>query len=994
VSTIFLLTLSPYPVYDALMSPFAFLAAIPLIAPIAFAAEFKFDGQTLTVQEGFEVERVAGPPVVERPVSASFDDHGRLYVTDSSGSNDKPDKQVLNPTHRVLCLEDTDGDGRFDKSSVFADKVMFPQGCLWHAGSVYVAGPPSIWKFTDTDGDGIADRREEWFKGGTLTGCANDIHGPYLGPDGYLYWTKGAFSEQAHTLGNGRRVNDRAAHIYRARSDGSDLDVIMSGGMDNPVEVAFTPDGEAIFTSTFIDFSQPGFRDGIAHAVYGGVFGKQNEVLEDGRVKRTGPDLLHPFYEAGNAAECGLCRYESDGFGPEYRDNFFATTFNLHKVTRHILRPNGATYASTDSDFLVSDSTDFHPTDVLEDADGSLLVVDTGGWYKLCCPSSQLAKPDVLGAIYRVRKKGAPHLAAGLRLAAYARIVKPPGLKGRDSTAVAALAARNPQLEHHPLFVEALSNYRQSQDDAHARAARAAAEGLGRIRAKEAVPSILQTIPSCGKDFVLEQSLIRALLDIDAAPPTRAGLQAHQPQIQRAALIALDQMDNGDLGVSDVLPFLTASDTRLRESTEWIVGHHSDWGNALAGFFRERLAAGTLTAGDRSGLERQLAQLARSPAIQDFLSEMTGNVAGPREIRLLALRAAAQASLKETPRTWTNALPRALADADDTIVQAAIAVVRALPVAKSNAFDFSPQLLSVGSDPSRSAGVRLEALAAMHQGLNPVEPTLFDFLRAGLEPVQPPTTRATAAAIIGRANLADEQLVQLTEILKTVGPLEIVKLLGAFDHASSETVGFQLIAALKDSKGHSALRVDLLKPLFARFPAPVQEQGEDLLAKLNGDLANQKAHLEQLLASLPKGDIRHGQAVFNGPKAACSTCHAIGYLGGHVGPDLTSIGQARTERDLLESIVFPSASFVRSYEPLIVLTKSGEEFSGVLRRDAPDEVLLATGPTTETRIVRSDIAEMRPGAVSVMPAGLDEQLSRQELSDLVAFLKGTKWGPQ
>ena len=68
---------------------------------------------------------------------------------------------------------------------------------------------------------------------------------------------------------------------------------------------------------------------------------------------------------------------------------------------------SGATYASTDSDFLVSDSLDFHPTDVLEDADGSLLVVDTGAWYKLCCPSSQLAKPDVLGAIYRVRRRGA-----------------------------------------------------------------------------------------------------------------------------------------------------------------------------------------------------------------------------------------------------------------------------------------------------------------------------------------------------------------------------------------------------------------------------------------------------------------------------------------------------------------------------------------------------------------------------------------------------------
>src|SRR5207247_6017676 len=134
--------------------------AISLVAPVVFAAQFKFPTQTFTVPDGFEVELVAGPPLVERPVSASFDDQGRLYVTDSSGSNEKPDKQLANPSHRVVRLEDADGDGRFDNSVVFEDKVMFPQGCLWYDGSVYVAGRPSIWKFTSTHGDGCADTRD------------------------------------------------------------------------------------------------------------------------------------------------------------------------------------------------------------------------------------------------------------------------------------------------------------------------------------------------------------------------------------------------------------------------------------------------------------------------------------------------------------------------------------------------------------------------------------------------------------------------------------------------------------------------------------------------------------------------------------------------------------------------------------------------------------------------------------------------------------------
>src|SRR5256886_15981400 len=121
----------------------------------------------------------------------------------------------------------------------------------------------------------------------------------------------------------------------------------------------------------------------------------------------------------GPAAACSVIRYRSRVFGDDFQDNLFVCCFNLHKITRHTLEPDGATFRTRDSDFLVSDNPDFHPTDVIEDADGSLLVIDTGGWYKICCPTSQLAKPDVLGAIYRIRKRGAPRIEdpRGLKLA-------------------------------------------------------------------------------------------------------------------------------------------------------------------------------------------------------------------------------------------------------------------------------------------------------------------------------------------------------------------------------------------------------------------------------------------------------------------------------------------------------------------------------------------------------------------------------------------------
>ena len=171
----------------------------------------------LTVPDGFEIERVAGPPLVDRPIVADFDEDGRLYVAESSGSNEKVEQQLAEKPHRILRLEDVDGDGIFDRRTVFADRMMLPEGAMWFDGSLYVAAPPSIWKLTDTDGDGVADVREEWFQGKTLTGCANDLHGPYLGPDGWIYWTKGAFAEQTYERPGQPPLVTKAAHVFRRR---------------------------------------------------------------------------------------------------------------------------------------------------------------------------------------------------------------------------------------------------------------------------------------------------------------------------------------------------------------------------------------------------------------------------------------------------------------------------------------------------------------------------------------------------------------------------------------------------------------------------------------------------------------------------------------------------------------------------------------------------------------------------------------------------------
>ena len=134
------------------------------------------------------------------------------------------------------------------------------------------------------------------------------------------------------------------------------------------------------------------------------------------------------------------------------------------------------------------------------------------------------------------------------------------------------------------------------------------------------------------------------------------------------------------------------------------------------------------------------------------------------------------------------------------------------------------------------------------------------------------------------------------------------------------------------------------------------------------------------------GDPVKGRQVFFGPKVACSSCHTIGDQGGHVGPDLTAVGAIRSGHDLLEAIVFPSASFVPGHEIYRVETAT-DVFSGVLLSRGNEAVTLITGPNGEVRIPRNQVRSMKPSQVSLMPEGLDESLTPQEFSDLLAFLR-------
>ncbi|HLY11697.1 MAG TPA: PVC-type heme-binding CxxCH protein [Planctomycetota bacterium] len=1015
-----------------------------MIAALLLGCLLAQDDPQIQVPDGFVVEKIAGSPLVERPIMAGFDDQGRLYVGDSAGVNLKFDDLVKSPPHRILRLEDTKGTGVFDKSVVFADKLTFPMGALWYRGSLYVCAPPSVWKLTDTDGDGVADKREEIVTRFGSNGNAADIHGPFLGPDGWFYWTDGRHGHRIDQP-DGSRSEGSAARVFRSRPDGTQVEVVCGGGMDNPVEIAFTEEGEPLVTCALFQAS-PKRVDVLFHAIEGGVFPYHESLRE---FKRTG-DLLPSVVDLGWVAPSGLMRYRGEAFGKEYTNTFFSAQFNTHKVQRHLIERDGATFRGRTEEFLVSANPDFHPTDVLEDADGSLIVIDTGGWFRIGCPTSRIDKPQIKGGIYRVRRKGAPRTEDPWGQTLDWR--KPPIERFEDprfavrdrmvetyveATAAAAAERRasewevllthlkdgiaNPSVTVRRNMVWAMARSSGPPEDSSAvgiddpdasvriaavhvaglkkpttnptlkkrlialladpvpAVRREAATALGRLRARSAVPALLDALRA-GADRFLEHALIYALIRIDDRDGTVDGLNDPNPNVRRAALIALDQMDHGALTRDQVTPLLDPANLPLQQAALSIVAARG-WSGELMGLLREWLAA-EQPPPEAGAI---LTTFAKDPGIQDLLAQALRSPKTSTATRLVLLETVARAPLDHLPATWTAELRWSLDHADHRVVRQAVAALRAGSVP-----DFDPSVLSIAKDPARPEDLRVDALVAVAPRLAKLESGLFGFLRECVDQEKPALLRLAAAQALGSAALSNDQLFRLASTLGTVGALELPRLLGAYEHSDSAKVGHELIAWLEKSPAIESLPAEALRRALQSYPDEIRARAAPILKRLEVDTEKQKARLEELGPLLTGGDPSRGKDVFFGKKVACSTCHTIQSQGGRVGPDLSKIASIRTGRDLLESIVFPSASFARGYEPYLIRTKDGAILDGLIARETADAVYLFTADRTEKRVPRASIDLMQMGKTSIMPQGLDAQIARDELRDLLAYLLSLK----
>jgi putative membrane-bound dehydrogenase-like protein len=1007
----------------------------------AIVEDVPFAPAPLQVPSGFEVELAAGPPLVSHPMLACFDDRGRLLICESAGMNVAGNVLAEALPNEILCLEDTNGDGKFDKRTHFADKMTIPQGIEFHHGWVYVSSPPNFWRLRDTDGDGVADEREILLSGFPNRGMSDDMHGSSLGPDGRLYLAAGRFPHDIRAADGTPIHRGAQPHIVRVKPDGTEPEMFC-GAQGNAVGVAFTDAGDMFACGTFLDSDMPGVRDGIIHGIEGAEYPVRGPTSNKPEHKWTGGTLPGLAY-LGVVAASDTAIYRGDIFGPEYRGNLFSAMFNTRMVLRQVLERDGGTYRCRNEEFLTSTSPDFRPTDVFEDADGSMLVVDTGGWFIIGCPTSQLGKPQVRGGIYRVRRKDAPKIddprglkiawdkvsaeeLAGLlddqRFAVRDRAIEVLAFR-KDSAAPALQAALSgestPRTRLNAVWAlgrietpKATAALRMALGDADADVRQASAHmagllrdadavaGLSKLLTDESFPVRREAAASLGRigkpaaatalltsldgvtDRFVEHAVVFALIRVANRDATAAGLTHASSQVRRAALIALDQMDGGNLSREEIAQMLGDDSSLVQRTALEVVSRHRGFAGEITGIAVKWLADPQLSADRQTALRGVLASFVREAPVQKLIADSLARPEIPTAMQLLLLDVVGHSELSNPPAEWQTAILPLLESTDAEVVRQAI---NALAVFKASVPN---EVASVARKSSLPADVRVAAASLAARDGKPLSEELFTFLKSQCQKDVDSVTRLAASRALGGIRPTAKQLVALIELISQAGPLELPALISAFDAETSADMGKQLIAALNKSPGVTSLPAARVTAMLQRFPPEVGAAAEPLLKRIQVDATAQAARINELQATVNGGNAQRGRQVFFGAKAACSACHRVGTEGGNIGPNLAGIGDIRTRRDLLEAIVFPSASFARDFEPVNILTTSGKPYSGIISRQTNDAVFLRTTERAEVRIPREEIEVdgISPSKVSIMPQGLDKTLSTGELSDLIEFL--------
>lgn len=962
-----------------------------------------------------EISLFAREPDVVDPVGLTFDEFGRAYVVEMRDYpyGFGPDHQ---PGGTVRRLEDTDGDGRADRSTLFAEHLSFPTSITAWNGGVLVTAPPDIVFLKDTDGDGRADVRQVVVAGFRLAATDSNVSGLRYGPDGWIHGVNGGNGgslQMPQRAGEPIRLGDRD---FRFRPDAGVLEVTTHTG--GGFGLVFDAWGQS-FTPHNVNHVQQRVADVAAVSRHAGLpaFETTHSISDHGDMARiysistaqtrpNHPEQAGYFSSSGGMGWIGHRDWPGDMPGSLLVGDVVG---NL--VHRDVLTPNGpilrASRAAGEQtrEFFASRDPAFRPTGFELGPDGALYLLDMQRdviEHPDYIPKKLLAKLDVRagedrGRIYRLAPKGWPRareLPGNATPAQQAEMLRSPNGWTRQTAqrvliaaarretipalnALAGAEAGNPSEETRIAALQTLDGL-DALDDAVLRATR------DRLTSSGALEAWLRLAERHGRDR-------RSLADV-----VLAHLRHPEPAVRFRAAIAAGSVSNSPLAAA-LTTFLARDGTN-----RWM--RRAGLSSLPPG--GENTALDTLLAAAKSADANQVPPL----AVLHDLAELAGAQPLP-------------ATPADAVTTWSR---------------------------------WSRWLVAS----SGNEAVTLAVLGGLHQGLSrvdamahvPEDEPLTTELRRLLDPGRPrvlnaawrlarrlglPDSPAQQAALLEAARTARDSTAGLERRLAALELLDLGEasasipiFLELLDSRFPQELRREAFNQLRDHRepavGEGLIRawptlppafrpdvVNLLVYRHAFHPALLTaldggtltvgelnldlEHRRELLWKAapeirtraarhvsDGEYSNRGALVDQWLAKLPAGgEAARGRPVF---ERLCSPCHRVQSVGLRVGPELTGMSH-RSVEDLLSNILDPNMAMNPAFVAYTAELTDGEQEIGLLAAETADAVTLLQAQEHAVVIPRARIKSLRASGRSLMPEGLEAGLTPAELRDVIAFLQ-------
>ncbi|MEO7297638.1 MAG: neutral/alkaline non-lysosomal ceramidase N-terminal domain-containing protein [Verrucomicrobiota bacterium] len=952
--------------------------------------------KSFRTKPGFTVNLVASEPQIVDPVAVDFSTDGKLWVLEMCDYPSGMDGNFKVPGGRVKLLEDQNGDGKFEKSTLFLDKLSFPTGLMQWRKGVLICAAPDIFYAEDTNGDGKADVVKKLFTGFATHNFQARVNSLRWGLNNWIYGSSGLFGGKIHSELTGKDI-DCSGRDFRFNPDTGELET--SGGVSQQGRVRddfgnwFGCDNGTLLWN--FPLPEKYARRNL------------NVALPEPSVVVAGdpdPNLLFPTsrtlerYNNPNSANrttsaCGVEIYRDDLLRKNFYGNSFVCEPVHNLVHRYRLERNGILFSAHRPDdekqreFLASTDNWFRPVETRTGPDGALWVVDMYRFvieHPKWIPAERLAKLDVRagddkGRIYRVYPKSAKQRPVQNLT------------KLKTAALVAALETSNGterDLIHREIFQRADS---------------AAIEPLKKIVAttKNNAVKIQALYALDGLKNLPAEMVVVALGDADEGVRENA-IRLSEPFLK-----------SGNEKVAEGLLKL-ASDKNIRVQFQ------------LALSLGEVAASRESAAVNISSLKNQPRSHETQPRVGRILGELAKAHLGDSWLRAAVLSSASQypgeilqSILMLEPETagrneMISALIATAAGSDNPKVFEAVLIANAPAENKT------------------AASWQLTSLASVQEALQRKKLSLASFSKSENASVREAVIQIEIT-IESAAEIAKNESAALAERVAAIRLLSwsnretnlhtLISLATGSENATLQKAAQDSLRLQQNKKlpallmagwpGYPvSMRASILEILLSREegmqkvldaveqriikPAEVPMVNRQLLLKHADQKIRQRASVlfpqnadrAKILAKYSDaakltGDPLKG-AVFFGK--LCVNCHAFRGQGFSVGPDLMAWGDKSTQ-DFLLAILDPSSVIEPRYIQYNLELKDGRALSGIIKGETAGSVTLAQGGGTREKFLRSDILEMRASNLSLMPEGLEEGNSPQDFADLIAYLK-------